>query len=89
MAGIGTAPGGAVLAEDVRDFQQWPGHAAGLSARWLALLPWPPLRRAGRLAERACDRRDAARGDAGVARRGVQLVVAERPRVIMLFCLCH
>ena len=33
MAGIGTAPGGAVLAEDVRDFQRDGRTIAGLSGR--------------------------------------------------------
>ena len=30
MTAIGIATRGPVIAEDVRDFQQWPGHAIGL-----------------------------------------------------------
>ena len=29
MAAIGLAPGGAVVAENIRDLQSWTGHAAG------------------------------------------------------------
>ena len=79
MAAVGFAPSGTVIAENIRDLQHWPGHGGGLGGRH-ALLPWP-LRLA---AERACDGGNPAGGNARVARRRIELVVAERPRVIML-----
>src|SRR5215831_4191109 len=46
-------------------------------------------RRHDEMFERALDLADGARGDLGVERRRVELLVAERPRVIMLIYLCH
>ena len=43
MAAIGVTPSGAVIAENIRDLQHWPGMAAGLGGHFtfLALrLPW-------------------------------------------------
>jgi hypothetical protein len=53
MTGIGTAPGGAVVAEDVRDFQLGTRHDCGLmpalsaSGASLALPPCRTDRRSG------------------------------------------
>ena len=78
MTAIGVTPTGAVVAEYIRDLQNWPGHDGGLGG--LTLLPRPLFL----AAERARDARDPARSDAGVARCRIELVVAQRPRVIML-----
>ena len=77
MAAVGLTPSATVIAENIRDLQHWPRHDSGLSG--LGLLRPLPLP-----AERARNARDPARGDARVARCRVELVVAQRPRVIML-----
>jgi hypothetical protein len=78
MAAIGVTPSGAVIAEYIRDLQHWPGHDGELGR--LPLLPRPLFL----AAERARNARDPAGGDAGVARRRIELVVAQGPQVIML-----
>jgi hypothetical protein len=70
VAAIGLTPSGTVIAENIRDLQHWPGHSGGLSGLTL-LRPFPLP------AERARDARDPARGNARVARRRVELVVAQ------------
>ncbi len=37
VAAIGVTPSGAVVAEDIRDLQHWPGHAGGLCGRFTFL----------------------------------------------------
>ena len=78
MAGIGLTPSRAVVAEDIRDLQRWTGHAAPLTpaASSCALLGALCARSAGRAGSSTS--RDHAGGDARVARRRVELGVAER-----------
>ena len=73
MAAIGFAPSGTVFAENIRDLQHWPGHGGGLCGRLVLLLRWLPLL----AAERAFDGGNAAGGNACVARRRIELVVAQ------------
>src|SRR6202011_2566218 len=76
MAAIGIAPCGTVIAEDIRDLQRWPGHAGGLRRLGPALLlRLPPP--AAELAKRAFDGRDPAGGNARVARRRIELIMAK------------
>ena len=89
MTAIGITPRGPVIAEDVRDFQQWPGHAIGLCCWRRRAALSRPLAGAAQLFERALDCRDPACCDPRVARRRIQLVVSKRPRVIMRTFLCH
>ena len=70
-AGLIDTLGGAVAAEDVRHLDRRPRHRPR-SARRLQ----QNIERARHLADRAD-------GDAGVKRRGVELLVSERPRAIM------
>jgi hypothetical protein len=86
MAGIGMAPGGAVLAENVRDFQPGASHRRRrlpgcLLPPWLVRLQLARLGFAGladELVDRARHRGDAAGRHAGVMRRGLQPVMAEQ-----------
>ena len=73
MAAIGIAPSGTVIAENIRDLQHWPGHGGGLCGRLALLLRWLPLL----AAERAFDGGNPAGGNARVARRRIELVVAQ------------
>jgi hypothetical protein len=34
MAAVGVTPSGAVVAEDIRDLQDWTGHEGPASGRW-------------------------------------------------------
>src|ERR1700730_9791192 len=84
VSGIGFAPRRPVVAEYIRNLQCWTGHRCGLLRRRLvspALLGL--LARPRQQIERALDAGDHAGGDAGVARRRVQLVVTQRTRGIM------
>jgi len=76
VSGIGTTPSGAVVAEDVRDLQGWTGHDRP-PLRWWLVLPalLELLERPRQQVERALDDGDHAGGHAGVACRGVELVV--------------
>ena len=72
MAAVGIAPSGTVIAENIRGLQHWPGHGGGLGGR-LTLLPWRlPL-----AAERAFDGGNPAGSHTRVARRRIELVVAQ------------
>ncbi len=75
MTAVGMTPSGTMIAENIRDLQRWPGHAGGL--RRLGPAPLRPLLRAADWTERALDGRDPAGGNARVARRRIELVVAE------------
>ncbi len=74
VAAVGFTPSGTVIAEDIRDLQHWPGHGGWLCR--LAVLFWLlwPLLFA---AERARNARDPARCNACVARRRIELAVAQ------------
>jgi hypothetical protein len=74
MTAVGVTPSDAVVAEDVRDLQQRASHGGRpLSRR--------PLLRQGQAFERAHDGAQRVGGDLGIARRRVQLCMAERTRV--------
>jgi len=101
MASIGLAPRLALAAEDIRNLQLWTcqerralGGQPGLGLVFSLLL--------GRVfglvllgqqrceaIERAHDLADRVGGDARIERRGLELVVTQRPRVIMCTFLCH
>ena len=67
MAGIGAPPGRSMDAEDVRDLQMVPGHAAtGSGGRQLQMF------------ERTLDRLQGGAGNLGIARRGVELLVSQQ-----------
>ncbi len=77
MTAVGGTPRGSMIAEDVRDLQQWPDHGQRSGRSWLSFL----LRRlllAAKLVERACNGRDPAGRHTGVARRGVKLVMSKQ-----------
>jgi hypothetical protein len=73
VTAVGMTPRGPVVAEDVRDLQNWTGHVAPLG--WRLVL----LRHQRReLVQRAHDRADDVGGHLGVARRGVELGMSEQ-----------
>ena len=37
MAAVGVTPCGAVIAENIRDLQHWPGHSGGLCGHFTLL----------------------------------------------------
>jgi hypothetical protein len=78
MAGIGPAPCRAVIAEDVRDLQQWTRHASRALGRRLG-----PLDVAGDMLQRAHHLPDRLGGDACIERGGIEPGVSEQPRGIM------
>ena len=84
MAGVGSAPGRSMAAEDIRDLQNWTRHnGRALRGRHVRLaLP-------DELIERARDLTDRLGGHLGVERRGVELGVPEQnldhPNVDILF----
>jgi hypothetical protein len=84
MTGIGFTPRRSVVAENIRDLQPWTRHARRASGGRLGLLE---LTRDA--IERAHDLPDGIGGDARIERRGVELGVPQRPRVIMRTFLCH
>ena len=73
MTGIGSTPSGAVVAEDVRDLQNWTGHRRGASGGRLVRLGLQT-----ETLQRAHDRADGVSGDARIERRRLQLGMAER-----------
>ena len=84
MAGVGSAPGRSMAAEDIRDLQNWTRHNSRALRRRrvrLALLD--------ELIERAHDLPDRLGGDAGVERRGVELGVPEQSCAIIRILLSH
>src|SRR3977135_3849361 len=74
VTAVGVTPCGTMVAEDVRDLQRWTSHAGRL--RWRLSLPLRHQRREP--VERAHDLTDDVGGDMSVARRGVELGVAEQ-----------
>src|SRR5258705_2701573 len=79
VSGIGTTQSGAVVAEDVRGLQGWTGHGRPSVRRWLVLPALLELlARLRQQVERALDDGDHAGGHAGVAWRGVELVVTQK-----------
>jgi hypothetical protein len=70
MTGIGLPPYRAMVAEDIRDLQNWMGHQRRASSGRLVLL-------VDEMIERAFDVADRIGGDLGVARRGVELGMSE------------
>ena len=70
MAGIGSAPCRAMIAEDIRDLQCRTRHARRALSRRLGLLDL-----AGEMFQRAHDLSDRLGGDAGIERRGIELGV--------------
>ena len=79
MPGIGLAPGGPMAVEDVCDLQSRAAHRRRATLR-ISASPQAavrPVERAGYVADRGV-------GDARIARGGVELLVPERPRAIML-----
>ncbi len=79
MTAVGMTPRGPVVAEDVRDLQSWTAHVDPLRWRLVLLLrhQWREL------VQRAHDLTDDVGGHMGVERRGVELGVPKRTRVIM------
>ena len=77
MTGVGMTPRRAVVAEDIRDFQRWTRHDC-----WLGdgsrFTPWPCLPVGLNVFERAFDTCDHAGRNPRVARRRLQLVVAQK-----------
>jgi len=88
MPGIGFTPSRTVITEDVRDLQSWTGHARRWLGRDLALLALRLVRHIQSI-ERALDGRDQAGGNPRVARRRLQLLVAQQSRPIMHLLLTH
>jgi hypothetical protein len=77
-------PNGAVIAEDIRDLQRWTGHTRR------RLLRRALLRSERRqLIERAQHIAQHLAGHVGVARRRVELGMAERARVTLSTFLRH
>jgi len=77
MTGIGNTPGGAMVAEDIRDLQPWTGHRCGrLCQLWCFDLRPLPRRRRQEI-ERALDLGDHPGGDPCIAGRHIQLAVPE------------
>ena len=90
VPGIGATPHRPMVAEDIRDLHLWARHDRGSLRRRLFLPALPGLlARLRQQVERALDAGDHAGGDTGVARRRVQLGVAQRTRVIMHLLLTH
>jgi hypothetical protein len=71
-----------VVAKDIRDLQGWTGHEGPALCRWSLLRQRQPI-------ERAHHRAQHVGGDVGIAGGGVQLGMAQQPRVIMSTFLCH
>ena len=76
MAAIGSAPCGAVIAENVRDLKRWACHGTRLSGPWLGFL-LGMLRFAAKLIEGACNRGNAPGRNARITGRRIKLVVAQ------------
>ena len=84
-AGIGVAPRRPVVAEDIRNLQRWTGHRCGRLRRWRVIpVLLGLLARLRQQVERALDAGDHTGGDAGVARRRIELVMTERTRVTLI-----
>jgi hypothetical protein len=79
VPGIRATPRRPVVAENVRDLQRWTGHGRWRLGRQrvFPVLPELPARLRQQI-ERALDGGNHAGGDARVARRGVQFIVAQQ-----------
>ena len=84
MASIGFTPSGPVVAEDVRNLQNWTGHQRRASGGRLVLVGFQI-----ETFQRAHDCPDGVGGDARIERRRLQLGMAERTRVIMHLLLTY
>ena len=84
MARIGFTPSGPVVAEDVRNLQNWTGHQRRALCGRLVLLGLET-----EMLQRAHDRADGVGGDARVERRRVELRMSEQSRAIMRILLSH
>ena len=73
MASIGFTPSGPVVAEDVRNLQNWTGHQRRALCGRLVLLGLET-----EMLQRAHDRADGVGGDARVERRRVELRMSEQ-----------
>ena len=73
MASIGFTPSGPVVAEDVRNLQNWTGHPRRALCGRLVLLGLET-----EMLQRAHDRADGVGGDARVERRRVELRMSEQ-----------
>ena len=73
MASIGFTPSGPVVAEDVRNLQNWTGQQRRASSGRLVLLDL-----ADEMIERAGDVADRSGGNLRVARRRVELGMSEQ-----------
>jgi hypothetical protein len=78
VPGIGFAPRRPVVAEDIRNLQHWAGHRCRRLCRRRGFWALPGLlARLRQQVERALDAGDQTGGDASVARRRVQFVMAQ------------
>jgi Rad3-related DNA helicase len=80
----GLSPGGAVIAEDIRDLQRWTGHSRRRLLR-RALLAGERRQ----LIERAQHVAQHLARDVRIARRRVELGMSQRPRVTLSTFLRH
>jgi hypothetical protein len=79
MAGIGLSPRRSMAAENIRDLQRRAGHGRGaLRRRRVFPAPLGLIARVRQQVEWALDGGDHAGGDAGVARRRVEFVMAQQ-----------
>jgi len=78
MAGIGLTPCRSMAAENIRDLQRWTGQGRGPLCRRRVFPGRGLLARLRQQVERALDAGDHTGGDAGVARRRIQLVMAQK-----------
>ena len=72
VASIGFTPSGPVVAEDIRDLQNWTGHQRRASGGRLVLLGLQ-----AEMLQRAHDRADGVGGDARVERRRIEFGMSE------------
>ena len=89
MAGVGFTPRRSMAAENIRDLQPWTRHPRRASGGRLGLGFILPGRQRRETIQRAHDLTDRVGSDAGVERRGVELGVAQRTRVIMHLLLTY
>ena len=80
MPAVGVTPSRTVIAENVRDLQSWLSHGRGglRRRRLLGVSPGTLAARHAQAIERALDLGDQPGGNAGVARRRLQLLVSEQ-----------
>ena len=83
MAGVGSAPGRSMAAEDIRDLQSWTRHARRALRGRRARFALPD-----ELIERARDVTDRLGGHLGVERRGVELGVPNKTWITLISMFC-